>query len=217
MSAIPRSPPVLRSPRLTLEPLRPDHVPALFDGLSDPALYRFIPDRPPASPAELSRRIAEPGSGRSPDGADIWCSWMIRHGATYVGTVQATIEQAGEQAGDQAGNQAGDQAGRRAGGQAGREPATGLLGIMVFPPFWRRGIAIEALRCLLDCLFERYDCHVAAALVDTRNDPSLGLFARLGFETVRTILDADFFDDRISHEVELALTRAAWHARTGTV
>ncbi len=202
MSAIPRHPPVLRSARLTLEPLRPEHVPALFDGLSDPALYRFIPDRPPASPAELRKRLAEPGSDRSPDGADIWCSWMIRHGGSYVGTVQATIEQAG---GDRAANQAGN--------QAGREPATGLVGIMVFPPFWRRGIATEALRCLLDCLFERYDCHLAAALVDTRNDPSLGLFAQLGFETVRTILDADFFDDRISHEVELALTRAAWHAR----
>ena len=198
MSAIPHHPPVLRSARLTLEPLRPEHVPALFDGLSDPALYRFIPDRPPASPAELSGRLAEPGSGRSPDNADIWCSWMIRLGGSYVGTVQATIEQA---AGDQAGN------------QVGREPATGLVGIMVFPPFWRRGIATEALHCLLDCLFERYDCHVAAALVDTRNDPSLGLFARLGFETVRTILDADFFDGRISHEVELALTRAAWNAR----
>ena len=201
MSAIPRRPPLLRSPRLTLEPLRPDHVLPLFDGLSDPALYRFIPDRPPASPAELSGRIAQPGSGRSPDGADIWCSWMIRLGETYVGTVQATIEQVGEQVAD----------------RAGRDPATGLVGIMVFPLFWRRGIATEALRCLLDCLFERYECHVAAVLVDTRNDPSLALFAGLGFETVRTILDADFFDDRISHEVELALTRTAWHARERVV
>ena len=192
---------MLRGPRLILEPLHPEHAPALFDGLSDPALYRFIPDRPPVSPAELSMRLAQPESGRSPDGADIWCSWMIRRDGTCVGTVQATIEQAGDQAGD----------------QAGREPATGLVGIMVFPPFWRRGIATEALRCLLDCLFERYGCHVAAALVDTRNDPSLGLFARLGFETVRTILDADFFDGRISHEVELALTRAAWNARERAV
>ena len=198
---MPRSPPVLRGLRLTLEPLRTDHGPALFAGLSDPALYRFIADRPPASLAELAGRLAQPGSGRSPDGMDIWCSWMIRLGDTYVGTVQATIEQAGEQTGQQAGD------------RAGREPPTGLVGIMVFPPFWRRGIATEALGCLLACLFERYDCHVAAALVDTRNDPSLGLFARLGFETVRTILDADFFDDRISHEVELALTRAAWQAR----
>lgn len=196
MTAIPRRPPVLRSPRLTLEPLRPDHAPPLFAGLSDPALYRFLPDRPPGSLAELSRRLAEPGSGRSPDGTDLWCSWMVRQGGTYVGTVQATVEQAGGQAGE----------------QAGREPATGLVGIMVFPPFWRRGIATETLSCLLDCLFERYQCEAAAALVDTRNDPSLALFARLGFETVRTVLDADFFDNRRSHEVELALSRAAWRA-----
>ena len=194
MTAIPRRPPVLRSPWLTLEPLHPDHAGALFAGLSDPALYRFLSERPPASLAELSRRLAEPEPERSVDGADLWCGWMVRHDdGTCVGTVQATIEQAAE--------------------QAGGELATGLVGIMVFPPFWRRGIATEALSCLLDCLFERYDCDLAAALVDTRNDASLALFARLGFETARVILDADFFDDRISHEVELVLPRAGWLGR----
>ena len=84
---------------------------------------------------------------------------------------------------------------------------------MVFPPFWRRGIATEALSCLLDCLFERYGCDSAVALVDTRNEASLALFARLGFETARLILDADFFDDRISHEMELVLQRAGWRER----
>ncbi len=192
MSAIPHHPPLLRSPLLTLEPLRADHVPALFAGLSDPALYRCLADRPPASPAELSDRVR--GSGRSPDGADLWCSWMVRQNRddAYAGTVQATVE------------------------QAGRESATGLIGIMVFPPFWRRGIATEALSCLLDCLFEQYRCTAAAALVDTRNQASLALFARLGFTTVRLILDADFFDGQISHEVELALPRAAWRRPRGT-
>ncbi len=192
LNPLPDRPPLLHSARLALEPLRPDHAPPLFAGLSDPALYRFLPDRPPASLAELSARLAEPGSGRSPDGLDLWCSWMVRFGQAYAGTVQATIE------------------------PAGREPRTGLIGIMIFSPFWRRGIATEALRCLLDCLFERYDCEVAAVLVDTRNDPSLAVFARLGFETVRTILDADFFDNQISHEVELSLSRAAWRARGRT-
>ncbi len=201
MTAIPRRPPVLRSRRLTLEPLRPDHAAPLFAGLSDPALYRFLSDRPPASLAELSERLAEPVAGRSEDGAELWCSWMVRDDdGRYVGTVQATIEQAGEQAG----------------GRASGEPSTGLIGIMVFPPFWRRGIATEALSCLLDCLFERYGCDLAAALVDTRNDPSLALFARLGFETARLILDADFFDDRISHEVELVLQRVGWREQSRT-
>ncbi len=191
MSALPRCPPLLRSTRLTLEPLQADHLPALFAGLSDPALYRCLADRPPASPDELSDRVG--GSGRSPDGADLWCSWMIRqnHDDAYAGTVQATVE------------------------QAGQESSTGLIGIMIFPDFWRRGIATEALSCLLDCLFERYGCAVAAALVDTRNTASLALFDRLGFGTVRIILDADFFDGQISHEVELALPRAAWRTPRG--
>ncbi len=192
VGALPRHPPLLRSPLLTLEPLRADHLPVLFAGLSDPALYRCLADRPPASPDELSDRVG--GSGRSPDGADLWCSWMVRqnHDDAYAGTVQATVE------------------------QAGQESSTGLIGIMIFPPFWRRGIATEAVSCLLDCLFERYRCAVAAALVDTRNAASLALFARLGFGTVRLILDADFFDGQISHEVELALPRAAWRTPHGT-
>ena len=181
--------PLLHSARLTLEPLRPDHAPLMLAGLSDPELYRYLSDRPPADADEIEARSMRILAG--PDGADRWCNWIVRRSvdARCLGTVQATIAGAGEEAG------------------------RGLVGIMIFQRFWRRGIGREALAVVLDWLFGSGRCHAADALVDTRNAASRALFEGLGFQRVGRIQDADFFDGQPSHEDELALDRAAWRSR----
>ena len=52
-----------RAARLTLEPLRVDHAPAMVEVLADPALYEFTGGRPPTLD-ELTARIF-PGHGAS--------------------------------------------------------------------------------------------------------------------------------------------------------
>ncbi|NPD68419.1 GNAT family N-acetyltransferase [Lichenicola cladoniae] len=188
----PRFPPPLRTVRLTLEPLRVGHADEMFEGLADPALYRFMADQPPADLDELQARYRQIATGRSPDGADLWCNWIIRRDidGRCLGLVQATLADGGD-------------------------TGTALIGYMIFPPFWRQGIATEAITGMLGCLFDRYRCQQADAIVDTRNDASLMLLAGLGFEIVGRTEDGDVFDGAPAHEYELVLDRARWEAGTG--
>jgi RimJ/RimL family protein N-acetyltransferase len=83
---------VLATPRLVLEPLRPDHARELAPVLADPALHAFTGDEP-ADEHDLRARFARQAVGHSPDGAQGWLNWVPRDRATHaaVGTVQATI------------------------------------------------------------------------------------------------------------------------------
>jgi RimJ/RimL family protein N-acetyltransferase len=183
--------PVLRTRRYTLEPLQIHHARALCRGLSQPGLYRYLPDRDPRDLGGVTAQIRAILRGRSPDGDDIWCNWMIRRNAdaACIGTLQATIEHAAK-----------PRVARR----------TVLIGYMVFPPFWRQGGGTEAVGGMLDCLFDRYRCSAAEALVDTRNTGSLALLATLGFRVEARTDDADFFAGETSHELTLSLDRSAW-------
>ncbi|WP_419729759.1 GNAT family N-acetyltransferase [Lichenicola sp.] len=186
--------PTLRTGRLILEPLRSDHAAEMFDGLSDPALYRYLVDLPPRSPAALQAQYREIASGLSPDGEQLWHSWAIRRKTDRrcIGTVQATIPLVGE------------------------HEQQALLGYMIFPAYWRQGSGREALSAMLDFLFDSAGCGRADALVDTRNNPSLALLDSLGFRTVGRIANADHFAGSTSHEYELSLDAAAWHGDTRT-
>lgn len=193
LTSRPALPPLLRTARLTLEPLRVDHADEMFEGLGDPALYRFLADRAPADLGMLRARYRQIAAGRSPDGPDLWCNWIVRRDidGRCLGVVQATLAASDDDAG------------------------SALIGYMVFSQFWRQGIATEAIAGMLDCLFQRYRCDLAEAIVDTRNEASLMLLASLGFEIVGRIQDADFFAGAPSHEYELALHQAGW--KTGAV
>ena len=82
----------LTTPRLVLEPLRPEHARELAPVLDDPALHAFIGGEP-ATEAELHARFVRQAEGQSPDGTQGWLNWVARDRATHapVGTVQATI------------------------------------------------------------------------------------------------------------------------------
>ena len=56
-------------------------------------IYRFIPDRPPDSLANLEARYASLERGVSPDGRQLWLNWIVLPRATgkIVGYVQATV------------------------------------------------------------------------------------------------------------------------------
>jgi ribosomal-protein-alanine N-acetyltransferase len=181
--------PTLSTTRLTLEPLHREHASALFNGLSDPALYRYLSDTPPADLASIAERIARIAGGQSPGAADLWCDWMIRRNTDgrLVGTVQATLE--------------------------ADMPDVALIGIIVFPPFWHQRIGTDALACLLDCLFGHYGCRAAEARIDTRNFWSLALFTGQGFVTTALLPDVDFFAGQTSDEFTLSLDRTGWHGR----
>ncbi|MER7848036.1 GNAT family N-acetyltransferase [Kitasatospora sp. NPDC096077] len=113
----------LRSERLDLLPLGPEHAGELAAALADPALHTFTGGRP-ATPEEQRARCARLAAG-SPDPAVVWGNWVLRLRAdgALVGYVQATVG-----------------------------PSEAELAWVVGTPWQGRGLATEAARALLDHL-----------------------------------------------------------------
>ncbi|MFC0507154.1 GNAT family N-acetyltransferase [Micromonospora costi] len=87
----------IETERLVLEPLRVEHADEMAPLLRDERLHEFVGGRP-ATPKELRSRYARQSVGRSPDGAEGWLNWILRHRETgdAVGYVQATVRLDGE-------------------------------------------------------------------------------------------------------------------------
>jgi RimJ/RimL family protein N-acetyltransferase len=164
---------VFETERLRLEPLRESHAGELFDLLSDPLLYEFIPQDPPATRDALAVRYRFLESRHSPSGDEAWLNWAVRskEGGACVGTVQVTV--------------ASD---RRA-----------QLAYEIGVPFWRRGLATEACARVIRALFEEGIVEVRAEL-DTRNVASIRLLERLGFTRGGLRRNADRFKGADSDE-----------------
>lgn len=82
---------MIRTARLVLEPLTAAHAPAMFEILSDPALYTYLDFPPPPSLEHLQRVYARLETRRSPDGTEEWLNWIVVRDGAPIGFVQATI------------------------------------------------------------------------------------------------------------------------------
>ncbi len=60
------------------------------------------------------------------------------------------------------------------------------------PQYWGRGYAAESLTAILAALRDQYGISEFEARVDARNDRSIRLLERLGFESVRTVPHAEY-------------------------
>ena len=143
----------LDSARLRLEPITCAHADALFAGLCDPALYRWL-DAPAADLAGLRRRFERLAKPARPDG-QLWLNFAVRDRSAdqYIGYVQATVN----------------------------ADRSAHVAYFVFTPFQRRGYAREAVQCLLAHLFDACKSTSVQIEVDTRNEPSQRVAEALGF------------------------------------
>ena len=82
----------ISSARLRLAPLKVADAAEMVDVLSGEALYAYTGGAPPGLD-ELRARYALQAAGRSADGREEWCNWILRRkpGGEAVGYVQATI------------------------------------------------------------------------------------------------------------------------------
>ena len=84
--------PALAAEGLVLEPLTAAHAEAMFALLSDPVLYRYIDEAPPADVDKLRARYRRLESRTSADGGEAWLNWIVREpGQPPLGFVQATV------------------------------------------------------------------------------------------------------------------------------
>ena len=138
---------------MTLEPQDASHAPAMFELLSDPALYEYESE-PPASLEVLRSRFRRLESRRSPDGSQQWLNWVIRRDSGDVaGYVQATVH--------------GD----------GRAAIAYVLGSR----YWGKGMATTAVRAMMDELAARHGATRFIAILKAANGRSLRLLERLDF------------------------------------
>ena len=153
----------IRAPVCVLEPLVAAHAGAMFEVLSDPAIYEFE-NLPPPSPAWLADRYARLESRLSTDGTQRWLNWVVRlpNGA-LAGYVQATV----------------------------LPSRACFIAYELASRHWRRGIGSAAVTAMLDELEAAYGvCRFLAAL-KAANYRSLGLLGKLGFAPAGARLLAD--------------------------
>jgi [ribosomal protein S5]-alanine N-acetyltransferase len=138
---------------LILEPQTADHAEAMFEVLSDPAIYEFE-NAPPVSVDWLHTRFSRLEARASPDGSEQWLNWVIRLTASQqlAGYVQVTIS---------------DQ-------QA-------LLAYELSNKHWGKGITQEAVSAVLQELAQHYGIKQYFAILKQSNYRSKKLLDKLGF------------------------------------
>jgi RimJ/RimL family protein N-acetyltransferase len=168
----PPSPPTLTTPRLTLEPLTPTHLPALHAHWNEPEVGRFLWDGNPVSQDQVDEviRVSE---GRFREGGPGLWGVRLREPA-----------HAEDPGGD--GNEHPLDA---------RSPLIGCVGFWHFhdppeleflvslsPAWWGRGLAREACGALIRYAFDKLHWDYVQASADAPNAASLALMERLGME-----------------------------------
>jgi RimJ/RimL family protein N-acetyltransferase len=147
----------LRSATLTLEPLQESHADAMFEVLSSPEMYAYMPGKPPQSVAALRERYRALETRRSADGAQQWLNWIVRlQSGACTGFVQATVHP------------------RR----------TADFAFAFAPQHWGRGVAFEASTTAIACLFEDFEVAALYCTIDPANRRSLRLVERLAFQDI---------------------------------
>lgn len=153
------------SERLVVEPLLGSHADLLFDGMTEPQLYRWISASPPRSVERLRAAwtLAEGGGPNTEGGRAL--NWAVRRSSDgcYIGKLDAEV--------------------------AKNNVATNV-GYIFFLPFWNQGYATEAMRALAAHL-ERHGVVEQHAFVTLGNDASARVMVKAGFVQTRVIPDND--------------------------
>jgi RimJ/RimL family protein N-acetyltransferase len=87
------------------------------------------------------------------------------------------------------------------------------LGITLAPAHQGRGLAQEALECVLRYVFGALGKHRASAVIDTDNQAAAALFRRLGFRQEAHFVEHVWFKGAWGTEDLFALLRRDWQAR----
>ena len=160
--------PELQTPRLLLRRLVEDDAPGLHAAFGDPAAMRFWDLPPSPGVAETAARIRY-SLGISPQWHAAFAV-LLRGEGQFVGMVNYHQ----------------------------RVPMHRRLGVgwILARPWWRQGLAQEAMRALLDHCFTALDAHRIEAQIEPDNAASLRLADRLGFRREGLMRDCLFVDGR---------------------
>jgi RimJ/RimL family protein N-acetyltransferase len=89
----------------------------------------------------------------------------------------------------------------------------GEVGWVFHPEHSGRGYATEATHALLHLAFDQLGLHRVTARVDSRNDASLRLAARLGMRREAHLVSNEYFKGEWTDEIDVALLEEEWAAQ----
>ena len=170
---------LIETERLILEPTTEAHAPLLWPLLQDESLYHFIPQNPP-SIEDLKKVYRAWSARKSPDGKEIWLNWVVRlrSSGQYIGQFQSGFD----------------------------EKNGFSIAYTIGKSYQKQGYATEGMAGVIEFLFLKMNAKSIKSWVDTRNEPSIRLMKRLGFQSIQTINNADTFKGSPSNEVVFELT-----------
>ncbi len=148
--------PKLSGPGISLEPLVGAHAETLFGLLNDEDVSRYDDGPVCSTIAELEDRFRFLEKRQSPDGTMLWLNWAIAvPDQGLAGYVQATVAP---------------------------DRRSADVAYVLGKRFWSRGHASAAVRLMLAHLASALSVETAHATIDERNEASIRLARRLGFE-----------------------------------
>lgn len=171
----------LTTKRTCIEPISLDQADAAYPALSDPRVYTFIPEEPPASASALREKWVRYLAGPRDASDERWLNWTVwlQDAEQVIGTLQATVFLDGSRA---------------------------EIAYLFASAHWGLGLAAESVGAMCTWLFAACGLALVEAQVDTRNEASRRLLERLGFERVRLSRAADVFKGTVSSEYLYRLT-----------
>ncbi len=127
----------------------------------DDAIYLYVDEEPERDKVQLARRYDFLSRGAPERSDEIWLNWAVKIESPeqYIGTLQATIYP----------NNSAD------------------IAYMFSSAFWGKGYATEATVALCHYLFHERSVSKIFVSVDTKNEPSIKLAKKLGFNYVETV------------------------------
>ena len=161
-------PPVLRTERLRLRPLRPGDAPAMLRLRGDPLVMRHMGTAPLPDLAAAHALID---------------TWLERQAQYECSTWAITFGEADELIGSVSAFKFDGQH-RKA-----------EIGYSLLPIHWRRGYTHEALRVVLRWLFDTFRAHRVVAEIDPQNLASAALLCKLGFRREAYFREAFLVDE----------------------
>jgi len=160
--------PILETPRLVLREIRAEDKPALLALWGDPLVARYL-DGPVLQTLDEVQEIVDWAVGIRERGHGIRWAITLKDEDPVIGTCGYHIWQRGNSRVE--------------------------TGYDLASAYWRQGIMREALRAMFAFGFEKMALHRIEAMVDPRNEASLGLLANLGFTREGTLRERNFYND----------------------
>lgn len=176
----------LHTPRLTLRSFTPDDVDDVLAWMSDPGTVRYMPFEP------RSRAVVETTLARFAAGATLAADGdsldlAIELGERVIGTIHFTLESVAN--------------------------SNAEIGWALAPGFQGHGYAAEAASAMLDVAFGQLALHRVFALLDPRNEASIGLCVRLGMRPEAHFVENVIFKGERSDTAIYALLAREWMQR----